>query len=410
MKLLLDPRPVRENSAFRRLWIGSSLSAFGSQFTTFAATWAVWRLTGSTVAVGALGLAGAVPWLVVALVGMAFIDSVDRARLARTVTIGQIVTSVALAGAAHLRSVAAILALVAVNASLSALGAPARRALIPGLVSGDRLAAALALNSLAFQASMLLGPAMAGLVTASTSVEICFLVDAASFVAALIGLGGLHVPPKKPGAARGVRAVLDGIGFAARRPVIRGALLSDLSATALAMPIALFPALNQERFGGTAATLGLFTTAMAVGGVVATALSGTVTHRSHPGLVMTLCAGTWGAALMLVAFATNLAVLLAALAIAGAADTWSVVSRGTLIQSATPDEQRGRISAIEQVVGIAGPNVGNFRAGAIAPLLGAGPAMAAGALTCMVASGLIYIVNPQLRRYRTPPGPAPAAP
>lgn len=402
MKLFIDLRPVRENPAFRRLWIGSSISAVGIQFTTFAATWAVWQLTGSTVVVGALGLVSAVPWLFVALVGMAFIDTVDRARLARTVTIGQITTGIALATAAHLGSVAAILVLVAINASLSALGAPARRALIPGLVASDRLGAALALNSLSFQASILLGPAAAGLVTSWINVEICFLIGAATFVAAVLGLRGLRVAPKKPGAMRGVGAVIEGIGFAARRPVIRGALLSDLSATLLAMPIALFPAINQERFGGTAATLGLFTTAIAVGGVTGIALSGIITHRKRPGVVMALCACTWGAALTLVGVAANLAVLLAALAVAGLADTWSVVSRGTLIQSATPDEQRGRVSAIEQVAGIVGPNLGNFRAGAIAPLLGAGPAMSVGGLACLLASGLIYTFNPQLRRYRTP--------
>lgn len=396
VRFLLDVAPLREAPAFRRFWLGSAASALCGQFTVFAATFAVWELTRSTVLIGALGLVSALAWFVALPVGMAFIDTVDRARVARAVILAQSATVVALAGAAYLGSVSAVLALVGVNTLLMAIGQPARRAMVPALVGDGLTAPALALYNLSFQVGLLAGPALAGLLTSAAGVEVCFLVNLAGFAAALYGLRGLSVDPA--GTSRGFGAMAEGLRFAARRPPVRGALLTDLAATVLAMPLALFPAINQERFGGDPATLGLFGSAVAVGGVVGMALSGAVTRRGRPGTVMTGCACVWGLALAAAGFSTHLPVLLAALAVAGAADTWSVVSRGSLVQSATPEDMRGRVSSLELAVGIAGPHLGNFRAGLVAPLLGAGAAMAVGGLACVAACAAVYALTPGMRR------------
>jgi MFS family permease len=398
MRLLVDIAPLRESAAFRRLWIGTSVSSVGSQFTAFAAVFAIWELTHSTLVVGALGVVRAIPLVAVALIGTAFIDGLDRARLARLTTAGQVVTALGLAVAAARQSVSLILVLAALNASLGALGGPARRALVPTLVPHHGLGAAFALNAVSFQVALLVGPALAGLVTAWVGVVTCFVIDAAGFLAGLIGLKGLSAAPADTDSARGLRAVREGFGFAAGRPVVRGALLADLAATVLAMPMALFPAINEERLGGSPVTLGLLTTAVAVGGVTGSLLSGAITSRGRPGLVMTWCTVAWGAALAGAGLATPPAVLIAALAVAGAADTWSVISRATLVQSATHDALRGRVSAIEQVVGVAGPDLGNARAGLVGAVVGAGPALLIGGLSCLVASGLIAWSTPQLRR------------
>ncbi|MFL1380505.1 MULTISPECIES: MFS transporter [unclassified Nocardiopsis] len=396
MRFLLDVTPLRRVPAFRRFWAGSAASALCGQFTVFAATFAVWELTRSTVLIGALGLVSAVAWFVALPVGMAFIDTVDRARVARSVILAQCATVAALAAAAHLGSVAAILALVGVNTLLMAIGQPARRAMVPALVGDGLIAPALALYNLSFQVGLLAGPALAGLLTSAAGVEVCFLVNLVGFAASLYGLRGLSVDPA--GTSRGFGAMAEGLRFAVRRPPVRGALLVDLAATVLAMPLALFPAINQERFGGDPATLGLFGSAVAVGGVTGMVLSGTVTRRGRPGTVMTACACVWGLALAAAGFSAHLPPLLAALAVAGAADTWSVVSRGTLVQSATPEDMRGRVSSLELAIGIAGPHLGNFRAGLVAPLLGAGAAMAAGGVMCAAVCAAVYALTPGMRR------------
>lgn len=403
MSVLVDVTPLRESPAFRRMWIGSSASAIGSQFTSFAAVFAIWELTRSTLAVGALGLARAVPLVAVALVGTAFIDGLDTATLARTTTAGQVVTALGLALAAHLRSVPLIVALTVVSASLGALGGPARRALVPALVPGRRLGAAYALNAVSFQVSILVGPALAGAVTAWAGVVACFAIDAVSFVASLVGLKGLSAAPDPAVQAKGLQAVLDGLAFTVAHPAVRGALLADLAATVLAMPMALFPAINDERLGGGPVTLGLLSTAVAVGGVAGSMLSGVITTRDRPGLVMTWCTVAWGAALATAGLVSSLVALFGALAVAGAADTWSVVSRTTLVQSTTPDALRGRVSAIEQVVGVGGPDVGNARAGLVGSLLGPGPALVIGGLSCLAAATLVAWLTPELRRPDTAP-------
>ncbi|GGJ71991.1 hypothetical protein GCM10010121_098170 [Streptomyces brasiliensis] len=141
---------------------------------------------------------------------------------------------------------------------------------------------------------MLLGPALGGLIVGEWGVGGCYLIDALTFVAAIYGASGL--PRMHPGdepARPGLRGVLDGLAFLGRTPVIREALLTDLATTVLSMPISLFPLINAERFGGNPRTLGLFLTAIAVGGVAASFFSGTFTRLPRPGLVMLGGSAAW---------------------------------------------------------------------------------------------------------------------
>jgi hypothetical protein len=164
------------------------------------------------------------------------------------------------------------------------------------------------------------------------------------------------------------------------------------------MPIALFPVLNAERFGGDPQTLGLFLSAIAVGGIVAGLASGTVTRAHRLGLVMLVAAGVWGVALAGFGMAPSLWSALGCLAIAGAADTISVISRGALVQLATPDAYRGRVSAVEDIVGMAGPYLGNFRAGVVAGATTAGFAAISGGLMCVLGIAAVALTTPALRR------------
>jgi predicted MFS family arabinose efflux permease len=399
---LVDLRPLRENRTFRRFWLGDTASGFGGQFGSFAVVFYVWQSTHSAAAVGLVGLATGVPLIVLALIGSGFTDHVDRRRLALRCTWGQILvgaamTAVAFAGA----GVPAMLALAAAQSSFAALGGPARRTFVPVLLAGERLSAGLALNHLSFQLAMLLGPALAGLLTGSAGVGWCLAVDTVTFGAALIGLSGLPAGVPAGEGRKGAAAVRAGLGYAVREPAVRGALLADLAATVLVMPVAVFPLLNAEKFGGRPQTLGLFTTALAVGGVLASALSGLATHRARPGAVMLTCGGVWAAALGLAGLGDHLAAVLALIAVAGAADTWAVVARGTVLLSTTPDVYRGRVAALEHIVGSAGPQLGNLRAGLVAAATSGGAALAIGGLAGLAGTVLIACSTPALRRFTT---------
>lgn len=401
MNALVDLRPLRDNRTFRRLWLGTTASGFGGQFGQFATIYYVWQRTHSAAVVGLVGLVSAVPLITLALAGSAFTDHVDRRRLAILCTWIPLLVSVAMTVVAFtdLGGVPAMLLLIAVSSGASALGQPARKTFLPALLAGERLAAGLALNHSSFQLAMLLGPAAAGALTATVGLPWCFAFDALTFTAALIGLSGLPAGLTRAEGRAGFAAVRAGISYAARTPQVRGALLADLAATLFAMPVALFPVINAEHFGGRPAVLGLFTTAIAVGGVTASILSGLATRRRRPGVVLLTCGSVWAVSLGLAGVVTHLWTVLALLACAGAADTWAVVSRGTVVQTVTPDAYRGRVSSLEYVAGVAGPELGNLRAGLLAAATSGGAALAIGGLTGLAATALIAATTPALRKF-----------
>lgn len=413
-RLLVDVRPLRESAAFRRLWLGSTLSAVGSQMTTFAVALQVYLATRSSAAVGAVGLVAALPSLGLGLFGGALVDSVDRRRLVLVTSSALAAVSAAFATQAFLdtRAVWPVYALTAVQSGIGAVNAPARRTFLPRLLDGDRLPAGLALTMLTFHLSLLLGPVLAGLLTAAGGLRLCYLVDAVSFLAALYGVARLPAmrPTGEP-AGRGLRAVREGVRFVRRSRVLAGALWADVNATLLAMPVALFPAVNAARFGGSPRTLGLFTAALATGGLLGSGLSGPVGRTARPGLAMLAAGAVWGAALAVFGVAGGLPLTLACLVVAGAADVTSVVCRSTILQVATPDELRGRVNATEYVVGAAIPQVGNFRAGVVASFTTPGLSALSGGLAAVAALALLAGRFPSLVAYRRPrPGvqPVPA--
>jgi len=254
------------------------------------------------------------------------------------------------------------------------------------------------------------GPALAGIVIAELGLTWAFGVQAATFVLAWLGVLRLpHLPPEEGADRPGLAAMVAGVRLVLRRPVLRGSFATDLFATILAMPISLFPLVNEVRFGGSASTLGFFLSAVAVGGIVAGLLSGTVTRARRAGLVQLAAAGTWGLALAGFGLAEPLWLALGLLAVAGAADTISVVIRAAMVQLDTPDSHRGRVSAVESVIGQAGPDVGNFRGGVVAGLTSAPLALVTGGLACVLGVAFVGWRNRALRDYRPPSPQLPGA-
>ncbi|MEU5265389.1 MFS transporter [Amycolatopsis sp. NPDC021455] len=406
-RTLVDLAPLRTSPPFRRLWLGRVFSGFGAQMTLVAVMFQVWEQTRSSVWTGAVGLAQALPVVVFGLFAGTLVDRVDRRKFALVTTTGQAVCSALLAVQGFLGDVpvVVVLGLVAVQSCFVAGGGPVARTFVGRLLPPEQLAAGLALNRIAFQGAMLLGPALGGLVLGWLGVGGCYLVDALTFGMAFHGIVGL--PSLRPGgepSRPGLRGVLDGLSFLVRTPVVRGALLTDLAATVLSMPISLFPLVNDERFAGDPRTLGLFLSAIAVGGVAASVFSGAFTRLPRPGRVMLAGSSAWGAALIGFGLAPDPWLGLACLVLAGAADTVSVVSRGALVQLATPDALLGRVAAAEQIVGQAGPDLGNFRAGLVATATSGAFALVSGGLLCVVAVVLVAAATPGLRRFATPVG------
>jgi MFS family permease len=401
--LLVDVTPLRRSAAFRRLWVGSLLSGIGSQMTVFAVALQVYLLTHSSVAVGVVGLVSAVPAITCGLFAGSLIDAHDRRSLVLITSCMQLLVSTAFAAQAFadLGRVSLLYVLVGVQSLVGSVNAPARRTFMPRLLPSDQVPAGAALTMLVMHAGLVAGPSLAGVIAAAGGLRLCYVVDAVTFFAALYGV--YRLPPMRPdgdGTRPGVRAVVDGLRFLRRTRVLTGALLADLNATVLAMPIALFPAINAERFGGSPRTLGLLTTAIAVGGIIGSGLSGPVGRVARQGRAMLIAGAVWGAALSGFGVVDGLAATLALLCLAGIADVSSVVLRTTIVQVATPDAYRGRTNAAEFVVGAACPELGNFRAGAVASLTSPAFSAVSGGLSCIAGAGLIALAMPALVRYR----------
>ncbi|GAA2251953.1 MFS transporter [Streptomyces amakusaensis] len=406
---LLDLRPLRDSRPFRELWIGSAASQLGGQTATVAVLAQVWELTGSPVATGAIGLATGLPMVFFGLLGGTLADTVDRRSVVRAATVGQLLSAAGLSAQALAgnRNVPLLLALVAAGAACGALGAPARRTLPVRLLPAGQVAAGLALTNVSFQAAMLAGPATAGLIIARWDLPAAYAAQAVAM--AISALTMIRLPPMRPEgsgpAGPGRRAERGGRRFVLRRPTLWGSMATDLSATLLAMPIALFPLVNEARFGGDPQTLGLFLSAVAVGGITAGLFSGTVTRQRRAGLVQLTAAGVWGLALAGFGLSGPLWPALCCLAVAGAADTVSVITRSALVQLETPDAYRGRVSSVEHVIGVAGPELGNFRGGLLASATSAPFALVAGGLSATLAVAAVAAANASLRAYRTPARP-----
>jgi MFS family permease len=408
-KLVVDIAPLRESAPFRRLWIGSGLSSIGSQMTSYAVILQVFVLTGSSLAVGLIGLVIAVPTIAVAIAGGAVIDNFDRRTIVLAATGLQAAVSGLLAyqAFAGLNQVWLLYCLVAVQSAIDGVNSPARRTFMPRLLRRDQLPAGAALQTLAMHGSLTIGPAIAGLITAAAGLKACYLIDAISFGFALYAVARLpSIRPHGQGSRPGPRAIGEGLRFVLHTRIILGAFIADMSAVFLGMPMALFPAINAERFGGHPVTLGLLTTAVAVGGILGSVLSGPVSRVRRQGLGMLVAAAVWGAGLVGFGLAGVFWLAFLALVIAGVGDVTAVVLRTALVQGVTPDQFRGRVSSAEYAVGAGVPQLGNFRAGAVASLTSATTSAISGGLATIVGAALVGLLIPALTAFRAPARPA----
>jgi MFS family permease len=375
MRLLTDITPLRSSAAFRRLWIGSTFSSVGTALTNFTVMLQVYDLTRSTAAVGGLGVATMIPLLA----AQAFLG---------------------------LGSVWLLYLLVALEAGVGSVSAPARRTFIPALLPADQLSAGMAVNRLSFQVMMIAGPALAGVITATPHLGLraCYLLDAVSYGAALYGVASVPVTRREGYTERaGVRSVAAGLDFIRRSPVLAGAFLADVNATFFGLPLSLFPAINALRFGGAPRTLGLFTAAIGVGGLVTAALSGPVKHVSRHGVAMLAAVVVWGAAFAVFAVSPRLWLTLVALGVAGAADTFTGVFRGIIVQTVTPEEFRGRVTAADYIVGPGGGQLGSLEAGVVGSLTTPVISALSGGLLTIAGAVAIGAALPGFRRYRDRP-------
>lgn len=402
-RLLADIGTLRESGEYSRLWLGGAISGVGSQMTAVTLPIQIYALTHSSLAVGLLGLALALPLISVGLLGGSLAETVDRRSLVLVTSSLLAVVSLlfALQAFLGLHQVWLLYLLATLQAGLVAIDAPARRSFVPRLLAAPQIPAAAALAQLSFQVSLVAGPLLAGVLIASGGLKAAYLADAASFLAALYGVLRLR-PMKVPvSGAPGVRAVVEGLRFVRYRPILAMVLLADLNGTIFGMPHALFPALATTRFHGGPGTVALLYAAPAIGGLVSAIFSGSLAHLRHQGLAVLLSIGVWGGAIAGFGLSPVLWLAMLLLGLAGAADVINGVFRVTILQVNTPDALQGRVNSLGYVVGVAGPRLGDVEAGVVAAVTSPAISAVAGGVACVAGVVLLGLAIPAFARYQT---------
>jgi len=399
--LTIDLTPLRASRDFRRLWFGNAISLLGSMLTTVAIPYQVYQLTGSTLAVGLLGIAALVPLLTISFLGGAIADAVDRRRLLIVSDLGLAAISGLLVTNAALEQprLAALYAAEALGTACYAIQRPAMDALVPRLVGEDQIAQAAAVQGIYGSFGHVGGPALGGILIASAGLTATYAVDVVTFTASLIAALLLpKMPPLAAVARPGLSAIAEGFRFVRQKPELKGIFAVDTVAMVFGMPSALFPAYGVH-FGGGARTVGFLYAAPYAGALLATLLSGWVTRARRQGLGVCIAASAWGAAIVGFGLAPSLWPALIFLAIAGGADDWSAILRSTILLTVTPDSMRGRLSGIELAQVASAPTLGNVEAGALASVTSLRFSVVSGGLACIAGCWLFLAAVPALLRY-----------
>jgi MFS family permease len=382
----MDVSPLRDSRDFRLLFAAGTVFYLGGMVSYVAIPFQVYRLTGSNLAVGAIGIAELVPIVVFGLWGGALADHVDRRRLLVGCGAAQVVLTTVLAVNAFRDrpSLPLIFGVAVLLAAASALQRPSREALMPRTVRIDQITAANALTGFGMQLGVLVGPMVGGLLIAFVGIGWCFVVDVVGLVVATVLYVAMRPYPHRdqttPPSLRAIRA---GIGYAVRRRDLLGTYLVDIAAVFLAMPIVVFPALAEQVFARPE-LLGLLYSAETVGAMLATATSGWTARVHHHGRAIVLAAAAYGAAIALAGLMPGIWLVALFLMLSGVADMISGIFRMTVWNQTIPEAMRGRLAGIEMLSYSVGPLAGQVRAGVVADAWSVRGSIVSGGVACVV--------------------------
>jgi len=367
------------------------------------------------LALGFVGLARIGPILIFSLVSGVAADAWNR----RTLMLATQSMMAILAGVlavVTLRGLHVVWPIYVLSACSSAVGAfdlPARQALVPSLVPREHLPNAISLNTIAIQTASVAGPALGGLMIATTNVGWVYAVNALSFLfvigalAVMKGQGSTHLGPgtATDRGAFTIAAALDGLRFVFRAPLIRSTMLLDFFATFFSSATALLPIFAQDVLHVGARGYGWLYAAPAIGAVLASAAMVPITHTlNRRGQTLLWAVMVYGLATVVFGFSRSFWLTLACLAASGAADAVSMIIRNIVRQLETPDAMRGRMVGINMIFFMGGPQLGELEAGLVANWFGAPWSVITGGIGCLLATGVIAAATPEVRHYRRDDG------
>ena len=397
--MLLDLSPLRASRDYRLLFTGQLVSFFGSMMTFIVVPWQMYQLTQSSAMVGYIYLAEFVPMVVLAFVGGAMADFLDKRKMLRLTEIGQtFVTAILLANSLLPRPQIWILFMaVAMHAGFAAIQRPAFESFIQKVIPVEMMSAVMALNSIRFSVGMIVGPAVAGVIATQLSPSVAYSIDLVTFIASLAAVFMLQfVPPPENAEKPSLAAIKRAWKYAFSRQELVGTYFIDIAAMFFAFPQALYPALAViygEKY------VGFFPAAIAVGALLASATSGWTKNVQRHGVMVIGAALMWGVAIFFFGLVDSLIPALILLAAAGFFDMISGIFRGAIWNQTIPNFLRGRLASIEMMSYLTGPMLGSAKMGIVAEHYGVKTAIVSGGALCIVAVLGSAVFLPKFFRY-----------
>jgi len=374
------------------MWLGQIVSVTGSQMQLVAINWHVYLLTKSPLALGVVGLVRVVPIILCSLLGGVVADAFDRKRLILITQVVMLLSAAALAlvTASGMQSVWPIYALTAISSAAIAFDNPARNALMPLLVPAEVFTNAVSLGLMALHVSMIVGPALAGLLLSDLGPALVYALNAISFLAVIVAVMLIRASGRIEAGENETRrvslgALREGLSFVWRTPIIVQTMTLDFVATFFASATALLPIFAAEILHVGAGGLGMLAAAPAVGSVLAAFGMARLGAVRRQGATVLASIAVYGAATIVFGLSKIFWLSLVMLALLGAADTVSTVLRQTIRQLVTPNHLRGRMTSVNMIFFMGGPQLGEFEAGVMARFLGAPLSVVTGGIGCLLA-------------------------
>lgn len=399
--MLLNITALIKHRDYRLLYLGQFISAFGSMLTLVALPYQVYHLTGSSLAVGMIGIVQLIPLLITSLYGGALADILDRRKLLLSAEFGlSIGCLILLLNAISVRPLLTLLYLAAgINSALTGFHRPSLESLTPQLVQKEDLPQVSALTTLRMNITMIAGPAIGGILIAHFGLATIYSIDLATYLISICAIYNIQKKFERVLRVESLtRSILSGLSYAASRQELFGTYLVDIIAMIFGMPMALFPAIS-EQFGGATA-LGWLYTAPAIGALLASLSSGWTLKVRRLGRAVALAATGWGIAIIAFGFANSLFLAVLCLIAAGAADNLSTIFRITMWNLTIPTHLRGRLAGIEMISYMSGPLLGNAEAGLVAALFGTAFSVISGGVLCVIGVGGALFFLPKFWSYQ----------
>ncbi len=398
--------PSLHHRRFLLLWLGLLISITGSQMQLSALLWQIHTLTDQPIALGAVGLARILPVITFSLLGGAVADVLNRRRILFITQSGMAVTAftlglLTLTGNIDLWH---IYLLTALQAVAGAFDGPSRQALVPNLVPSKDLPNAFSMTSLANQVGSIAGPALSGIIIAVGGLPYIYMINAISFLAVILALFLMGPVEQQKNVtthtgAVSFSAIAEGIRFILKQPLILSTMILDFFATFFASANTLMPIIAVDILHVGAVAYGWLSSAQAIGAMITAVILSQIQQIRRQGAVFLSAVVVFGLATIVFGASKSLIIAMLALIVVGGADTVSTIIRNTIRQLSTPDYIRGRMTSVNQIFFMGGPQLGEMEAGAVAQLFGAPFAIISGGVGCILAVMWISRRWPQIRKY-----------